>query len=120
MAEYLPLYKPGQSLVCTASATVTAGQVVAVSGDGTVGPAGAASAAWVGVAATDAANGDKFLVHAGGVQRIVASGGITAGAGVITGAAGTVATGLGTVGQQVGIALTTALDTALVEVLMVR
>lgn len=120
MAEYLPLYKPGSSLPCTASATITAGQLVAVSGDGTVGPAGAASAAWVGVAANDAANGDRLLVHCGGVQRLTASGAITAGAGVISGAAGTVATGLGTVGQQVGIALTTAIDTALVEVLMVR
>jgi hypothetical protein len=120
MAEYLPLYKPGESITCTASATITAGQLVAVSGDGTVGPAGAATAAWVGVAAFDAASGDKLLVHCGGVQRLVASGGVTAGAGVISGAAGTVASGLGTVGQQVGVALTTAADTALVEVLMVR
>lgn len=120
MAEYLPLYIPGQAVTTTASAPITGGQLLAVSGDGTVAPAGAASAAWVGVAAHDAATGEKILYNCGGVQRLVASGGITAGAGVISGAAGTVATGLGTVGQQVGVALTTALDTALVEVLMVR
>lgn len=119
--DYVPLYKPGQTITSQVSAAVVGGQLLAVSGSGTVAPAGAASTAWVGVAAFDAPTvGDKVTIHCGGVQRLVASGAITAGAGVIAGANGTVATGLGTVGQQVGIALTTAADTALVEVLMVR
>ena len=44
MAEYLPLYKPGQALTLKASAAITGGQLLAVSGSGTVAPAGAAAA----------------------------------------------------------------------------
>jgi hypothetical protein len=32
MAEYLPIYKPGQAITLKASATITGGRVVAVSG----------------------------------------------------------------------------------------
>jgi hypothetical protein len=92
MAEYLPIYKPGQALTLKASATTTAGQVVAVSGVGTVAPAGANSGAVVGVAAFDAAANDNVTIYAGGVQSVLASGTVTAGDIVVSGAAGTVAT----------------------------
>lgn len=116
-SEYLPIYKPGQALTLKASAAVAGGQVVAVSGSGTVAPAGAASTAVVGVAGTDGATNDNIVIYAGGVQSCIASGAITAGSPVIAGAAGTVvASATPPAGQQVGVALTTAADTALVRV----
>jgi predicted RecA/RadA family phage recombinase len=42
MAEYLPLKAPGQSISMTASAAITGGQLVRVSGSGTVAPTSAA------------------------------------------------------------------------------
>lgn len=107
MAEYLPIYKPGQAITLEASATITGGQLVEVTGSGTVGPAGAASVKVVGVAAFDAASGDNVTIYAGGVQHVLASGAITAGAVVQAGAAGTVAAGTT---APVGIALTTGTD----------
>jgi hypothetical protein len=111
MAEYVPIFKPGQARTGTASATITGGQVVAVSGDGTIGPAGAASTGVIGVAGFDAASTDKVTYFSGGVQNCLASGGITAGSPVIAGAAGTVvASAAPPLGQKVGVALTTATD----------
>lgn len=92
MAEYLPIYKPGQALTLKASGTITAGQVVAVSGVNTVAAAGANSGAVVGVAAFNAVANDNVTIYAGGVQSVLASGTVTAGDIVVSGAAGTVAT----------------------------
>jgi Uncharacterized conserved protein (DUF2190) len=109
MAEYLPIYKPGQALTLKASAAIVGGQLVAVTGVGTVGPAGAASAAWVGVAAFDAATNDNVTIHCDGVQSLTASGTVTAGDTVISAAAGQVATGAAaTPAAFVGLALNTA------------
>lgn len=122
MAEYLPVYKPGQALTLKASATITAGQIVEVSGSGTVAPAGADSVKWVGVAAFDAATNDNVTVYAGGVQSLKASGAITAGDQVVCGAAG-VAVSDSTPASApalVGVALSTAADGAQVRVLVVR
>jgi Uncharacterized conserved protein (DUF2190) len=94
----------------TASATVTADQLLEVSGDGTVGPAGAASTAVVGVALAGAASGApvKMLCY-GPVVSLTSSGAITAGAQVVAGAAGVVVTiGANTFEKIVGTALTTA------------
>lgn len=130
MSDYLPLYTPGEALNGTASAAITGGKMVAVSGDGTVATAGANADDWVGVAGHDvAASGDKVLIHAGGVQRLLASGTVTAGDLVVCAAAGLVAS-LAAVTTPtaadvtntraiVGIALTTATD-ALVEIKMER
>ena len=109
MAEYLPIYKPGQAITLAASATITGGQLVEVTGSGTVGPAGAASVKVVGVAAFDAASTDNVTIFAGGVQSVLASGAITAGQVVQAGAAGTVAAGTT---APIGIALTTGTDVA--------
>jgi ABC-type Fe3+-hydroxamate transport system substrate-binding protein len=122
MAEYLPLHAPGAAFTRAASATITAGQLLEVTGSGTVGPAGAASTKCVGVAAFDAASGASVTVHAGGVQRlVVGTGGVTAGDIVAAGAAGTVvAIGAGVFGTKIGIALTTASATAVAEIQMDR
>jgi hypothetical protein len=114
MADYAPLYMPGDAITAVTSAAVTAGQTLIVSGNGTVGPATADSNAYVGVAAFSAGSGANVTMHGRGQVHIsTASGGITAGARVNTGAAGTVASAAAGVGN-VGVALTTALDTALV------
>lgn len=121
MADYVPLYKPGESITSTASATITGGQLCGVSGSGTVAPTAAAAASFVGVAAFDVANGDKVTLHKGGVQRLTAAGAVTAGDIVVPASAGRVATNAAPgAGQQVGVALTTAADAASVEVDMVR
>jgi len=117
MPEYLPIHTPGQAVTLKASAAITGGQVVAVSGNGTVAPAGADSAAWVGVAAFDAAINDNVTVYCGGTQNCTASGAVTAGDAIECGAAGTVATASGgTALTVVGVALTTAADAAKVRV----
>jgi hypothetical protein len=113
MSDYAPLYMPGDAITGTTSAEVTGGQTLIVSGNGTVGPATAASDAVVGVAAHAAASGALVTYHGRGqVHVTTASGGITAGARVDAGAAGTVASGSAGV-HNIGIALTTAVDTAL-------
>jgi predicted RecA/RadA family phage recombinase len=84
MADYLPKFKPGESVTYTASAAVTGGRLVAVTASGpgvrSVAPAGVDSAAVVGVAGFDAAAGEPVTVYGGGVQRLVAAGVIAAGA----------------------------------------
>lgn len=130
MASYVPLFNPGQAITSQASAAVTGGQLLAVSGSGTVAPAGANALNWVGVATQDAANGEKVGVVSGGVQRLTASGAVTAGDVVVAAAAGQVST-LAAVTTPtaadvtntraiVGIALTTAANGALVEIKMER
>lgn len=123
MAEYLPLHGPGRAVTRSASVATTAGQLVFVSGSGTVAPTTAGTLAWMGVASRDAAVGDLLTVFSGGVQRIVAgSGGVTAGVTVEPAAAGAVVAH--TPGTNdlfvVGLALTTAIAGALVEVQMER
>lgn len=90
MADFLPTYKPGQSWTATTSADVTGGRLLAVSGDGTVGPAGANSIAVVGVAGHDATSGNVVTVYSPKVAWLDSSGAITAGAQVVAGAAGVV------------------------------
>ncbi len=115
MANYEPKFLYADQVTATTSATVTGGQTLIVSGNGTVGPATAGSPACVGVAAHDAASGARVsFFPRGKVHVSTASGGITAAARVDTGAAGTVASGAAGV-NNIGIALTTAADTALVE-----
>jgi len=126
MAEYLPIRTPGDALVSTASATITGGTIVAVSGNGTVATAGATALNWIGVAAFDAVSGDSVTVYTGGVQEVTASGAITAGDLVVTAASGQVSTlaavSTPTAGDVtgtravVGVALTTAANAAKVRV----
>jgi predicted RecA/RadA family phage recombinase len=110
--DYSPLYLPGHEITLTAAATITAGQVLEVAGSGTVQPAGAASIKVVGVAMGDAATGQDLTVFARGITHMsTAAGAITAGARVDAGAAGTVASAAAG-NTNIGVALTTAADTA--------
>ena len=130
MAEYLPLHDDGDSFTRSASAAITGGQLVGVSGSGTVAPTTAAQASWLGVAAFDANSGDNVTIFAGGVQRVTASGAVTAGDLLVAAASGQVSTLAAvttpTAGDVtntraiVGLALTTAANGALVEVKFAR
>jgi len=93
-----------------ASATVTADQLLEVTGDGTVGPAGAASVSVVGLALAGASSGQPVkMLCFGPVLSVTSSGAITAGAKVVAGAAGVVTTiGANTFEKIIGTALTTA------------
>ena len=94
----------------TASATVTADQLLEVTGDGTVGPAGANSAAVVGIALAGAASSAPVkMLCFGPVLSVTSSGAITAGVKVVAAAAGAVATiAANTFEKIIGTALTTA------------
>lgn len=121
MADYLPLYLPGKSFTSQASAAITGGQALRVSGSGTVAPATQASHIIIGVAAFDAASGDKVTVFGRGtIHRLTAAGTVTAAEVVEGAAAGAVATHTqGTNDVRVfGVALTTATDAA-VEIMEV-
>lgn len=119
MGAYEPKYLYNDVATATASATITVvqgiGVALAVSGSGTVGPAGADSNAVIGVAAFDCASGERLSFFPRGKIHIsTAAGAITAGARVNSAAAGAVASATAGVGN-IGIALTTAADTAAVE-----
>lgn len=130
MGDYSPRFAPGDAFTLQASGTITGGNMVAVSGSGTVAQAGANATNWVGVAAFDVASGDKLTIRTGGVQKLVASGGVTAGDLVVCAATGKVsslaavttptAADVTNTRAIVGIALTTAADGALVDVQMER
>lgn len=106
MADHTPDYLAGAAVTFLASEDVTGGQLVAISGNVSVAPTSAATAAWRGVAAFDAKAGDQVTVLSGGVHTLASAGAIAAGAVVVAAADGTVAD-LGSVtdySQVVGIA----------------
>lgn len=122
MSDYVPLYLPGQAITSTTSGSVTGGQPVYVSGSGTVANSGAAANIPVGVAAFDAASGEKVTFFGRGtVHRLTASGTVTAGDTVEAAAAGAVATHtVGTNDARIfGVALTTATTGNPVEIMEV-
>lgn len=90
--EYLPVFKPGDAITLKASAPITGGQMVVITGVGTVGPAGANAVNWIGVASNDAAINDNVTIYADGVQSVTTSGTVTAGDLVVCAAAGAVST----------------------------
>ena len=117
MADYQPVFSGGAvPFTATTSAAVTGGNVLAQSGNGTVQAAVTASgAAVVGVAAHDAGSGAKVAVWPldGVVHELVATAGITQGAGVIVDAvAGQVATATIATAAAAGTLIGTALTTA--------
>lgn len=119
MAEYTPVFANGTApWTLQASATVTGGRLVEVTGNGTVGPAGAASTKVLGVAAFDAASGAKVDVWplAGLTHKVLGTGAINAGDGLAAGAAGVVAAvGAGTFQQLIGVADRAAADATVVR-----
>lgn len=126
MPSYTPVYSPGDAMSATASAAVTGGQLVEITGSGTVGPAGANSTKVIGIAAHDAAINARVTVHVGKhVHEATASGAIAAGDILVSAAAGQVST-LAAVTTPtaadvtntraiVGVALTTAATGAKVQ-----
>ena len=121
MADYVPLFLPGQAVTgYTTSSAVTGGGAVKVSGNGTFANAAAASDIIIGVASQDFASGDKGgFFGRGTVHRLTASGTVTAGDIVEAAAAGAVAThtqGTNDV-RSFGIALTTATNGNVVEIM---
>lgn len=119
MAEYSPIFTNGTApWTLQASATVTGGRLVESTGNGTVGPAGAASTKVLGVAAFDAASGAKVDVWplAGLTHKVTGAGAISAGDNLAAGAAGVVAPiAAGTFQQLVGVADRAAADGAIVR-----
>lgn len=121
MAQYTPVYTGGTAPIpMKASVTVTGGRLVESTGDGTCGPAGAASVKVLGVAAFDqSANGlvDVWPLP-GLIHRVTGTGAINAGDNLAAGAAGVVAAiAAGTFPQLVGTAVVGAADTVTVEFL---
>ncbi len=84
-------YIEGRMIPATASAAVTAGQIVELTGDNQVAPTGAVSDKVAGVALMDAAVNDAVTVVTGGVVEVTAAGAIAAGGLVQAAAAGKVA-----------------------------
>jgi len=124
MADYSPVYSGGVlPFTSQASATITGGQVLIASGASTVGPAGAAATAVVGVAPHDAASGAKVTVWplVNVIHEIVTANNITATGGIQTAAAGTVDPATTSIaaasaaGTLIGIAMTTATSPAKVR-----
>lgn len=127
MGAYEPKFLYGDQITGTASAAITGGNVLCVTGSGTVGPAGTATAAKVvGVAANDAASAALVSYFPRGKVHVsTASGSITAGDQVVAGASGTVAAeaaasaavaaDINNAREILGVALTTAANAASVE-----
>ena len=92
MGDYNPL-APACALGWIASAAITGGQLVAITGNGTVGPAAETSQSVLGIAAFDAISGSNVTIldlddyHE---STISAVGAIAAGNPIKAGAAGTV------------------------------
>lgn len=106
MADYAPKYLYADQITATASAAITGGQLLVVTGDGTVGPAGASAANVVGVAAMDAGTGARLSYFPRGKVHVTT----TAGAVVAGAAAYSAANGLidDTGSNALGVFLTTA------------
>ena len=119
MADYSPVFPTATApWTLQASAAVIGGRLVEVTGNGTVGPAGAASTKVIGVAATDVASGAKVQVWplAGVTHRVLGTGAINAGDNLAAGAAGVVAAiGAGTFGQLVGVADRAGADATIIR-----
>lgn len=117
MAQYLPVFRPGDTVTFEVTTAVTGGHPVQVgAADRSVAPAQAGSATYVGVAGHDAAVGDKVTVEVGKpIHLLVALGAVARGAKVEAAGAGKIRTA--TTGTVIGLALTAAADGAPVEVL---
>lgn len=111
--SHIHLFAPGASVTCTASADVTAGRLLEVTGDREVAHAGVASTKVVGAAATDVKDGGPVLVLRGGIQELTAASVITAGDRVEAAADGKIAKSSGV---GIGLALTGAAAEAVAQI----
>ena len=112
MAQYLPAFRPGDTVTFDVTTAVVGGRYVEVgTADRSVAPAGAVSLKVVGVAGHDAAIGDKVTVEISKpIDLIPCAAAVARGAKVEAAVAGKVQTA--TTGQVLGLALntTTAAD----------
>lgn len=110
MADYTPIICDDDlSYTAVASASITGGQVLVVTGVNTVGPAGVAALPIAGVASRDAVSGDNLTVYRSGIQNLVATGTVAAGDALTSGASGTVVTNAApAAGTHIGTAQTAA------------
>lgn len=107
MTDYSPKYKPGQAIPMVATGAITGGLMSTIAG----ATAAADSVTWLGVASQDAVSGQDYVAFCDGVQRLTASGAISAGAIVKCAASGQVTTwttGTDAFEKAVGIALEAA------------
>ncbi len=111
MTQHTHLFNPGAAIPCTAATDVEGGQLVAVTASPRqVSATSGSTESGFGVAAFDAAAGERVTVLRGGVQHVKAAAPITAGKKVVPAADGQVAP-LGEAGNPahvVGTATTTA------------
>lgn len=107
MADQIHTFKPGAAITCQASADVTGGRLVEITGARTVAHAGADSVKVFGTAAQDTPSGEDVLVLRGGVQPLVASAAIVAGARIKAAADGKAVT-VGADEAGIGLAITAA------------
>lgn len=120
MGQYLPVFRPGDTVTFDVTTAVTGGHPVQVgTTDFSVAPAAAASTTYVGVAGHDAAIGDKVTVEVGKpIHELVAAGAVALGATVEAAGNGKVKTvAEDSAGTVIGITLTAAADGATVQVL---
>ena len=108
MAQYLPLFRPGDTVTFDATAAVKGGEPLEIGTTArSVAPASAGSTKYVGVAGHDAAVGDKVTVEVGKViHEFVASAAIALGSKVEAAGNGKVRTA--TTGHVIGYALSAA------------
>ena len=116
MADHLPVFAPGKNPSYPASAAVTGGRLVMVSGASTVAHAVLNTDKWVGAAAQDCPQNGTVSIWRGGVQKLLASGAVAAGDRVGPAANGMVSTAATT---KCGTAITAGTDVP-VEVIMDR
>ncbi len=111
MSSHIHLFEPGAKITCEVTADVTGGRLVEITGARKVAHAQADSVKVFGTAATDTKSGGDVLVLRGGVQKLVASAAIVAGARVKAAAGGKVVTvGAGEAGIGLAISAATAAD----------
>lgn len=117
MADYLPLFRPADTVTFIVTTDVTGGHPVQLgSTDRSVAPAAAGSTTYVGVAGHDAKVGDKVTVEVAKViHELTAAGVLPRGSQVEAAGAGRVR--VATTGTVIGLALSTAADGATVQVL---
>ncbi|MEU9888005.1 capsid cement protein [Sphaerisporangium sp. NPDC051011] len=115
MADYLPVFRNGADpFTMTASANVTGGQVLYVSGVGSVAPTAGANGAAIGIAQHDAPSGGLVTVWplSGVIHETTSPAGVTAGAALTSSTSGGVDSGtlatIAAAGTYIGTAITTA------------
>jgi hypothetical protein len=107
MPDYTPVFSNSEMLTFTAGAAITAGQLLAITGDNQVSPTGGATSAIAGVAGHDAAQGAAVTVYGGGgvVHETASTAAAVAAGALLQSAAGGAVAGGAASGADIGIAV---------------